>query len=177
MSRISYIATGDANFYQLLRDQKWLAVVQFNGELHVDEQKGLLESMVLSGSDVAAMVRDREIVQFVRDCVIIPGLSQRIQPFLDPVSDAIEDPTDNDSWYMAMDLMLSAAKESGLWPVKPVPVEPVLTEQAQEDRDDFESVRDQMGGCSCHINTPCSYCTHPGNPANQEDESCWMAAP
>lgn len=29
--------------------------------------------------------------------------------------------------------------------------------------------------CSCHICPPCGYCTHPGNPANQEeDETAWM---
>lgn len=46
-----------------------------------------------------------------------------------------------------------------------------LTEEAQDDRDDFDSLD---WGCSCFINPPCTYCTHPGNPLNQEnDESCW----
>lgn len=30
------------------------------------------------------------------------------------------------------------------------------------------------GSCRCHISPPCSSCTHPGNPRNQEeDDSCW----
>lgn len=48
----------------------------------------------------------------------------------------------------------------------------VLTQDAQEDRDDFER---RFGDCccSCHLNPPCGYCTHPGNPSNQEDDDCW----
>ena len=48
-----------------------------------------------------------------------------------------------------------------------------LTEAAQADRDAFNSyARDS--GCACHSMPPCGYCTHPGNPANQdEDERCW----
>lgn len=46
-----------------------------------------------------------------------------------------------------------------------------LTERAQEDRDEFDSLD---GSCSCHLNPPCYYCTHEGNPDNQEDnEACW----
>ena len=30
-------------------------------------------------------------------------------------------------------------------------------------------------GCSCHINAPCSFCIHPGNPANLlEDDTAWI---
>lgn len=50
--------------------------------------------------------------------------------------------------------------------------ERVLTDEAQADRDDFK----QNGrGCACHLGcAPCSHCTHPGNPRNQDDdESCW----
>lgn len=48
-----------------------------------------------------------------------------------------------------------------------------LTQAAQIDRDDFEA-KYEDSGCSCHNNPPCSFCTHPGNPANQEeDENCW----
>jgi len=44
-----------------------------------------------------------------------------------------------------------------------------LTEQAQDDRDDFEDIEND--GCTCHCgNPPCSWCTHPGNPHNQEDD-------
>jgi hypothetical protein len=47
----------------------------------------------------------------------------------------------------------------------------VLTEAAQKDRDAFDR---SNNGCACHIAPPCSSCTHPGNPLNQEeDESCW----
>jgi hypothetical protein len=52
------------------------------------------------------------------------------------------------------------------------PVERVLTPEAQADRDDFDSDSDD-GCCSCHIAPPCGWCTHPGNPHNQEDDSCW----
>jgi hypothetical protein len=52
--------------------------------------------------------------------------------------------------------------------------ERVLTAEAQADRDDFD--RDD-GGCSCHISPPCGYCTHPGNPLNQEDDDCWTEEP
>jgi len=48
----------------------------------------------------------------------------------------------------------------------------VLTEAAQRDRDAFERYA-KDAGCGCHSHPPCSYCTHPGNPANQEDETCW----
>ena len=48
-----------------------------------------------------------------------------------------------------------------------------LTQQAQEDRDDFMATQEQRG-CSCHINPPCSYCTHPGHPMGQdENPDCW----
>lgn len=33
-------------------------------------------------------------------------------------------------------------------------------------------------GCSCHINPPCSYCTHEGNPDNLENiEEAWEEVP
>jgi len=49
----------------------------------------------------------------------------------------------------------------------------VLTEAAQEDRDDYE--RDlRTHSCTCHLSPPCHMCIHPGNPLNQdEDEACW----
>ncbi len=58
-----------------------------------------------------------------------------------------------------------------------------LTEEAQFDRDDFEachvtedgaySLADR--GCICFTGcAPCSFCTHPGNPLNQEErDECW----
>lgn len=49
-----------------------------------------------------------------------------------------------------------------------------LTAEAQDERDDFDRGRREYGGCSCHISPPCGYCTHPGNPLNQdEDDDCW----
>lgn len=46
-----------------------------------------------------------------------------------------------------------------------------LTKEAEDAREEF--IHYDMG-CSCHISPPCSGCTHPGNPANQdEDDSCW----
>jgi len=48
----------------------------------------------------------------------------------------------------------------------------VLTEEAENDRNEFESLN---SCCSCHINPPCGWCTHAGNPLNQEeDDSCWI---
>ena len=48
-----------------------------------------------------------------------------------------------------------------------------LTENAQDDRDEFDSYYADES-CTCHIHPPCGKCTHPGNPLNQEDdESCW----
>lgn len=49
-----------------------------------------------------------------------------------------------------------------------------LTDEAQAERDDFD---DELAdrGCTCFISPPCSWCTHPGNPHNQdEDETCWQ---
>lgn len=47
-----------------------------------------------------------------------------------------------------------------------------LTQDAQADRDNFDCEM-QDHGCTCFISPPCSYCMHPGNPFNQEDEACW----
>ena len=48
-----------------------------------------------------------------------------------------------------------------------------MTAEAQAERDDFEGeCRDR--GCSCFISPPCGHCTHPDNPLNQEDESCYV---
>lgn len=49
----------------------------------------------------------------------------------------------------------------------------VLTPKAQEDRTNFKAEYGSAGNCSCHINPPCNSCLHPGNPFNQEDDSCW----
>lgn len=47
----------------------------------------------------------------------------------------------------------------------------VLTPEAEADRAAFER---EGNCCSCHVSPPCSSCTHPGNPLNQdEDDSCW----
>ena len=48
-----------------------------------------------------------------------------------------------------------------------------LTKEAQEDRDDFFRLYPWGSGCLCHIMPPCTYCTHPGNPMNQEDDQFW----
>lgn len=47
-----------------------------------------------------------------------------------------------------------------------------LTDEAQSDRDDFEREY-AFSGCSCFISPPCGWCTHPGNPHNQEDDECY----
>ena len=48
-----------------------------------------------------------------------------------------------------------------------------LTQEADDDRADF--MRDCEGrGCLCFISPPCSLCTHPGNPRNQDEcDECW----
>jgi len=49
-----------------------------------------------------------------------------------------------------------------------------LKDWAQELYDDFQDQNRFSGGCSCHINPPCGYCTDPGNPANlEEDDTAW----
>ena len=35
----------------------------------------------------------------------------------------------------------------------------------QDEADEFEQLY-KDDGCYCHMNPPCSYCTHPGNPDN-----------
>jgi hypothetical protein len=55
-------------------------------------------------------------------------------------------------------------------------VERELTEAAQDDREMFEA-HYHGEGCTCFISPPCSWCLHPGNPRNQEeDDECWMPA-
>ena len=52
-----------------------------------------------------------------------------------------------------------------------------LTPDAQGDADDFEYDY-SCGGCSCHIDPPCGYCVHPGNPRNlEEDDEAWEDDP
>lgn len=53
-----------------------------------------------------------------------------------------------------------------------------LTERAQRDRDSFEASDDEYGrlsdrGCTCFLSPPCGWCTHPGNPLNQEEDEAW----
>lgn len=72
------------------------------------------------------------------------------------------------------DRCIHVAKDNGLWPIK---AEPELTDEAQDDRASFEHEYGAAGNCSCHRNAPCGSCTHPGNPMNQEDPSCWKVQP
>ena len=52
-----------------------------------------------------------------------------------------------------------------------------LTEQAENDRAEFEA-NYAYRGCTCFQVAPCGYCTHPGNPLNQEeDETAWEVGP
>jgi len=55
-----------------------------------------------------------------------------------------------------------------------------LTEEARYNRESFEERDSETGcslanrGCICFTGcAPCSYCTHPGNPLNQEVDECW----
>jgi len=42
---------------------------------------------------------------------------------------------------------------------------------------EYQELADELDAdacCTCHIAPPCGYCTHPGNPANlEEDEEAW----
>ena len=50
-----------------------------------------------------------------------------------------------------------------------------LTGRADIDAADYI---ENFKGCSCHISTPCSSCTHPGNPMNlAEDDTAWEVDP
>lgn len=48
-----------------------------------------------------------------------------------------------------------------------------LSDEAQDDRDRFNHYHADSG-CTCFTNPPCSWCTHPGNPLNQEDDEFWV---
>lgn len=49
-----------------------------------------------------------------------------------------------------------------------------LTPVARLEREDWTAVHG-TGGCSCHLNAPCSSCTHPGNPeAQEQDDAAWV---
>jgi hypothetical protein len=49
----------------------------------------------------------------------------------------------------------------------------ILTEDAAVRRAAFDEHYGE-GNCSCFNVAPCGSCTHPGNPANQEeDDECW----
>lgn len=53
----------------------------------------------------------------------------------------------------------------------------VLTEDYQVLADEFDNYVDTYG-CSCHINPPCAYCAHEGNPDNLEEiEEAWEEVP
>lgn len=48
--------------------------------------------------------------------------------------------------------------------------EKVLTPWAQEDRDRFNCVYRNYHECTCHLShPPCGWCTHEGNPLNQQE--------
>jgi len=49
-----------------------------------------------------------------------------------------------------------------------------LTQEADGDRADFIREYGSSGSCCCHLSPPCSSCTHPGNPMNQDEcDECW----
>lgn len=51
-----------------------------------------------------------------------------------------------------------------------------LTEEYEEIYEEFRQAHDD-GGCTCFLNPPCGYCTHPGNPSNlEETEEAWVPA-
>lgn len=55
-----------------------------------------------------------------------------------------------------------------------------MTEEKRILKPEFQAMFDEWdeefdgGNCSCHINPPCSSCTHEGNPANLEEvDDAW----
>ena len=49
-----------------------------------------------------------------------------------------------------------------------------LTKQAQDDALNFDLYYGDRNCCSCHMHPPCSWCIHPGNPINlEENEDAW----
>ena len=50
----------------------------------------------------------------------------------------------------------------------------VLDDWAEDERAEFRQEYED-GGCTCFISPPCGYCTHHGNPLNQEEtDDCWI---
>lgn len=76
--------------------------------------------------------------------------------------------------YVRAELLAYLAEGEGTTSDYPHRAGMILTPEAQGERDWFESVFGNEG-CTCFIFQPCCYCTHPGNPRNQEeDEDCWV---
>lgn len=51
-----------------------------------------------------------------------------------------------------------------------------LTDEALAEYHEFEDCHGEVG-CSCHIEPPCPWCTHFGNPMNLiEDDDAWQKA-
>lgn len=221
MSKITYIASGEANLYTLMRDGKWLATMQFNGELLVQAQESLLAGMIScvpgqadhgsikdraaqlvvdmkemadlhagngdtpaaeefsQGADLVAtmaaeierLTADAERHRFARDLVTSEEFQVALEPHIEWLSEE-DDPATAEEHDAVTDRVIQIAKDHGLWPFKP---KRELTDEAQAERWAFE----ELGGCSCFNGcAPCSHCTHPGNPLNQEeDPSCWKVLP
>lgn len=124
-------------------------------------------------AELAEAQKDAERHRFGRELCINTELEESLDPHMGWM-DGIDVPETAEEHDAMIDRGIQTAKDNGLWPIKP---ELVLTEDAQADRDAFnENFGD--GNCSCHISPPCSSCTHPGNPNNQEEDSaCWTVAP
>lgn len=82
---------------------------------------------------------------------------------------------DFDRWFLNQ----KPVSESPVYKRLSAPVKQ-LTEAAQYDRDEFIRTDPEYGysladrGCICFTGcAPCSFCTHPGNPLNQEIDECW----
>ncbi len=158
---------------ELAANMKYMAALHRANEdvAAADEFAQGAELVRTMAAELEAARIDQEIANFARDITITPSLAEALDPILEPLAGKLEEPSTREEWYAGMKLVVDAAKASGLWPLKP---ERVLTDEAQADRDDFDS---EDSGCSCHTNPPCGHCTHPGNPLNQDDDSCWMVKP
>lgn len=146
--------------------------VLFEGAAH---KVGAILGLAAVGGDLIAEIErlqaDAERFAFFAHVAVNDELHDKLEPHMP--ADAGQ-PGNIEDVRAHMDLCIQAAKDAGLWPIKP---ELVLTEDAQADRDAFNNNYGD-GNCSCHNNAPCSSCTHPGNPTNQEEDSaCWTVAP
>lgn len=58
---------GDANFYAILHENKWLASIQFNGELMEAKQMANLNVMAAAPELLETLIQARQVLQFANE--------------------------------------------------------------------------------------------------------------